>query len=228
MAPGIKKSDLQNYFDEARSWDRDRAREATAQKRMAYGVAMAATAIAVLTLVWHVAAPLKSVEPYVIRVNEASGGVDVVNVVKDTKSITSDEAVSKYFLSEYVRNRESWIRAASNEMFQSVAVLSAPAEQTKLTAERRPDNPESPVSKYINGETVGVRVTKISFINPRVAQLYFTKLVRSGGTSADLKSNWIATINFKYVDKPETEADRLYNPLGFQVVSYRADPEIGQ
>jgi type IV secretion system protein VirB8 len=161
-------------------------------------------------------------------VNEASGGVDVVNVVKDTKSITSDEAVSKYFLSEYVRNRESWIRAASNEMFQSVAVLSAPAEQTKLTAERRPDNPESPVSKYINGETVGVRVTKISFINPRVAQLYFTKLVRSGGTSADMKSNWIATINFKYVDKPETEADRLYNPLGFQVVSYRADPEIGQ
>jgi type IV secretion system protein VirB8 len=113
-------------------------------------------------------------------------------------------------------------------MFQSVAVLSAPAEQTKLTAERRPDNPESPVSKYINGETVGVRVTKISFINPRVAQLYFTKLVRSGGTSADMKSNWIATINFKYVDKPETEADRLYNPLGFQVVSYRADPEIGQ
>jgi type IV secretion system protein VirB8 len=228
MAPGIKTSDLQNYFDEAQSWDRNRAREATAQKRMAYGVAMAATAIAVLTLVWHVAAPLKSVEPYVIRVNEASGGVDVVNVVKDTKSITSDEAVSKYFLSEYVRNRESWIRAASNEMFQSVAVLSAPAEQTKLTAERRPDNPESPVSKYINGETVGVRVTKISFINPRVAQLYFTKLVRSGGTSADMKSNWIATINFKYVDKPETEADRLYNPLGFQVVSYRADPEIGQ
>jgi type IV secretion system protein VirB8 len=228
MAPGIKTSDLQNYFDEAQSWDRNRAREATAQKRMAYGVAVAATAIAVLTLVWHVAAPLKSVEPYVIRVNEASGGVDVVNVVKDTKSITSDEAVSKYFLSEYVRNRESWIRAASNEMFQSVAVLSAPAEQTKLTAERRPDNPESPVSKYINGETVGVRVTKISFINPRVAQLYFTKLVRSGGTSADMKSNWIATINFKYVDKPETEADRLYNPLGFQVVSYRADPEIGQ
>ena len=228
MASGIKTSDLQNYFEEAQSWDRNRAREATAQKRMAYTVAIAATTIAVLTLGWHVVAPLRSVEPYVIRVNEASGGVDVVNVVKDTKSITSDEAVSKYFLSEYVRNRESWIRAASNEMFQSVAVLSAPAEQTKLTAERRPDNPESPVSKYINGETVGVRVTKISFINPRVAQLYFTKLVRSGGTSADMKSNWIATINFKYVDKPETEADRLYNPLGFQVVSYRADPEIGQ
>jgi type IV secretion system protein VirB8 len=228
MASGIKTSDLQSYFEDAQSWDRNRAREALAQKRMAYSVAIGATAVAVLTLGWHVAAPLKSVEPYVIRVNEASGGVDVVNVVKDTKSITSDEAVSKYFLAEYVRNRESWIRAASNEMFRSVAVLSSPPEQTKLTAERRPDNPESPASRYINGETVGVRVTKISFINPRVAQLYFTKLVRSRGTSADIKSNWIATINFKYVDKPETEADRLYNPLGFQVVSYRADPEIGQ
>lgn len=46
------------------------------------------------------------------------------------------------------------------------------------------------------------------------------------GNAPDELSHWVATINFKYVGKPTTEAGRLNNPLGFQVISYRADPEI--
>lgn len=228
MASGVPSGELKSYFDEARSWDHNRAQKAVAERKLAYGVAVAATAVAVATLGWHVAAPLKSVEPYVIRVNQSSGSVDVINVVKRTQEITADEAVSKYFLSEYVRNRESWISSASAELFKAIAVASTPTEQQKLVAERRPENPQSPAFLYRNGENVGVRVTKVTFINKRVAQLYFTKVIRPISGTNDLKSNWVATINFKYVDKPETEADRLYNPLGFQVISYRADPEVAQ
>ena len=226
MASGVLSGDLKRYFDEARSWDHNRAKKAVAERRLAYGVAAAATAVALATLAWHVAAPLKSVEPYVIRVNQSSGSVDVINVVKRTKEITADEAVSKYFLSEYVRNRESWVASASSELFKSVAVASTSSEQQKFVAERRAENPLSPAIVYRNGETVGVRVTKVTFINNRVAQLYFTKIVQQPGGINDARSNWVATINFKYVEKPETEADRLYNPLGFQVISYRADPEV--
>ena len=226
MASGILSGELERYFKEAQSWDHNRAKKAAAERKLAYGVAIAATVVAAATLVWHVAAPLKSVEPYVIRVNQSSGSVDVINVVKRTKEITADEAVSKYFLSEYVRNRESWIASASTELFKAVAVASITSEQQKLVAERRADNPQSPAIVYRNGETVGVRVSKVTFINDRVAQLYFTKIVMLPGSLNGTKSNWVATINFKYVDKPETEADRLYNPLGFQVISYRADPEV--
>jgi type IV secretion system protein VirB8 len=226
MASGVSSGDLKRYFEEARSWDYNRAKKAVAERRLAYGVAAASTAVALATLAWHVAAPLKSVEPYVIRVNQSSGSVDVISVVKRTKEITADEAVSKYFLSEYVRNRESWVASASNELFKAVAVASTSSEQQKLVAERRAENPSSPAIIYRNGETVGVRVTKVTFINDRVAQLYFTKIVQQPGGINDAKSNWVATINFRYVEKPETEADRLYNPLGFQVVSYRADPEV--
>jgi type IV secretion system protein VirB8 len=226
MASGVLSGELERYFKEAQSWDHNRAKKAAAERKLAYGVAIAATVVAAATLVWHVAAPLKSVEPYVIRVNQSSGSVDVINVVKRTKEITADEAVSKYFLSEYVRNRESWIASASTELFKAVAVASITSEQQKLVAERRADNPQSPAIVYRNGETVGVRVSKVTFINDRVAQLYFTKIVMLPGSLNGAKSNWVATINFKYVDKPETEADRLYNPLGFQVISYRADPEV--
>ena len=228
MADGVEPAELLAYFKQARSWDHDRALKAAREKQSAYAIAGMATLLALGAIVWHAVAPLRSVEPYVIRVNQASGGVDIVSVLRKTSEITSDEAVGKYFLSTYVRNRESWIAAASADLFKTVAVLSAPGEQEKLAAERRPENPASPVNLYKNGETIGVRVTSVAFINPRVAQVHFAKLVRSPGIGADVEANWIATINFKYVDTPETEADRLYNPLGFQVVSYRADPEVSR
>lgn len=226
MAVGVEHKELQAYFAEARSWDHDRALKARRERQMAYAVAGVATIVALGAIAWHIASPLRSVEPYVIRVNEVSGGVDVLSVAKRTKEITANEAVGKYFLSQYVRSRESWVAAASAELFKAVTVLSIPSEQEKIASERRPENPLSPVNLYKNGETVGVRVTSVSFISERVAQIHFTKLVRSPGVGPDAVSSWIATINFKYVEKPETEADRLYNPLGFQVVSYRADPEV--
>lgn len=37
--------------------------------------------------------------------------------------------------------------------------------------------------------------------------------------------HWTATITFKYSDAPIKEKDRAVNPLGFQVVAYRDDPD---
>ena len=227
MASGVPSDELLNYFRDARSWDADLARKARRERKLAYGVAAGATALAIAAIAFHVAAPLRTVEPYVIRVDRSLGSVDVVNVVDDTAQVTSDEAVGKYFLSQYVRARESWVAAAADELFRSAAVLSVPEEQQRLAIERRPEAPSAPVNLYANGETVGVRIRNVSFINPRVAQVRFIKLVQRG-TAPEEASDWIATINFRYSDKPATEADRLYNPLGFQVVSYRADPEIAR
>ena len=225
MASGVPSSDLLQYFKDARSWDADNALKARRAQRLAYSVAGGAIALAVSAVAFHVAAPLRTVEPYVIRVDRSLGAVDVVNVVNDTAQITSDEAVGKYFLSQYVRSRESWVRPAADELYRAAAVLSVPQEQQRLAIERRPETPTAPVNIYTNGETVGVRIRNVSFINPRVAQVRYIKLIQRG-TAPQEASDWIATVNFRYSDKPATEADRLYNPLGFQVVSYRADPEV--
>ncbi|WP_245911234.1 type IV secretion system protein [Neisseria iguanae] len=37
--------------------------------------------------------------------------------------------------------------------------------------------------------------------------------------------NWIATIGFEYADQPMGETECRINPLGFQVTSYRINPE---
>lgn len=229
MAQGIKKkSDLDKYFADAKDWDFDRAREANKQKRIAYLVGAGGVAFGLAMLAWHVAAPLRAVEPYVIRVDRQTGGVDVVTRLTNTRDITVDEAVNKFFLSEYVREREAWVPAASREMYRRVVALSVPQEQEKFAGSRRQTNPNAPMNVYKAGEIISASVRNISFINPRVAQVRFTRSVMRAGNVPTETNNWIATINFKYVDRPTTEAGRLDNPLGFQVVSYRADPEIAQ
>src|SRR3546814_16448528 len=89
---------------------------------------------------WHVAAPLRSVEPYVVRVDKLTGGVDVLTRLSGTRDITVDEAVNKFFLSEYVRAREGWNPAAAKETMRRVLSLSVPQEQEKFAVQRRPQN----------------------------------------------------------------------------------------
>jgi type IV secretion system protein VirB8 len=71
-----------------------------------------------------------------------------------------------------------------------------------------------------------VEVRAISFLSSHVANVRFHRLERRGGAAAE--SDWIATVAFHYTRAPMAEADRLRNPLGFQVDSYRADPETGR
>ena len=74
-------AELEAYFQEAASWDADRAAIARRQSRIAWLVAaggwtcaLAASAALMLLM------PLKRVDPFVIRVANATGLVDVVPV----------------------------------------------------------------------------------------------------------------------------------------------------
>ena len=45
------------------------------------------------------------------------------------------------------------------------------------------------------------------------------------GQNTPIAQNWNAIMTFRYTTAPEHEKDRNINPLGFQVVNYRSDPE---
>ena len=66
-------------------------------------------------------------------------------------------------------------------------------------------------------------IRAVSFVSDGVANVRFHRTVRRGPQLEE--SDWIATVAFTYTKAPMAEADRLRNPLGFQVTSYRADPE---
>src|SRR3546814_1848893 len=101
-------------------------------------------------------APLKTVVPYVIRVNQTTGAVDVQTALTQ-RPMRYDEAVTKYFLAQYVRTRESWIPAAAEENFRFVTILSQPAEQQRWARFFSNNNAASPQNAWGKNAAVQAR-----------------------------------------------------------------------
>jgi type IV secretion system protein VirB8 len=224
---GLPTTDLRAYFEEAKRWDHDRLTSAVRSKRLAWTVAACATALAACAVsAVALLAPLKTVAPYVVRVDRASGAVDVLTGLSGRHDEPYEEAVTKSFLAGYVRAREGWLPPAAEANFRQVSIMSTPAEQQRWADAFRPTSATSPQVVYGPTGQVDIEVRAITFVAPQVANVRFHRLERRGGTATE--SDWIATIAFHYTRAPMAEADRLRNPLGFQVDSYRADPETGR
>ena len=228
MAGGVTDGqDLKAYFAEAASWDHDRLIAANRSKRLAWTVASIASGLAV-TGVAAVAmlTPLKTVAPYVVTVDKATGASDITSSMSGDKQITYNEAVAKYFLADYFRNREGWIPQARKEFFDGVLAMSSRDEQARWTAFYSKDNPKSPQSVFTDLDTVFIVIKSVTFVSKNVAQVRFTKSLQRGATTTDTPA--IATITYDTTDTPTTEQQRFKNPLELEVQSYRADLEVTQ
>lgn len=228
MASGVTDGqDLKAYFAEAASWDHDRLIAANRSKRLAWTIAAIASGLAI-TGVAAVAmlTPLKTVAPYVIMVDKATGASEITSSMTGDKQITYNEAVAKYFLADYVRNREGWIPQARQEFFDGVLAMSSRDEQARWTAFYSKDNPKSPQSIFTDLDTVFVAIKSVTFVSKNVAQVRFTKTLQRGTSATDTPA--IATITYDTTDTPTTEQQRFKNPLGLEVQSYRADLEVTQ
>jgi type IV secretion system protein VirB8 len=221
---GVFSHELKPYFEDARRWDEDRLADARRSRRLAWTLAAAAMALSAVAVGAVAAlAPLKTVEPFVVRVDRATGAVDVMTGLKGSDRLTYEEAVTKYFLGTYVRAREGWLPQAAEQNFRQVSIMSTPAEQERWAEAFRPSNPQSPQVAWGPQAESLIDIRAISFVSPKVANIRFHRTLRQAGQANE--SDWIATVAFDYAKAPMAEADRLRNPLGFQVSSYRADPE---
>ncbi|KQW67027.1 conjugal transfer protein TraJ [Phenylobacterium sp. Root77] len=223
---GVWANELRAYFAEARRWDEDRLANARRSAVIAWTAAGASSLLALCgVLALAALTPLKRVEPYVVRVDSATGAVEVMTALKDVEARSYDEAVTKSFLASYVRAREGWLPAAAEADFRQVSLMSSAAEQQRWASVYRAGQPLSPQTQFGPAAEALVEVRAISFIAPGVANIRFHRKVRRGG-APEAASDWIATLAFSYAKAPMREADRLANPLGFQVSSYRVDPEV--
>lgn len=227
MATGVTDENLKEYFERVESWDSQEARQARKEKRRAYIFGGAASVIAIGAIALYIGSPLESVEPYVIRVDERLGAVDVVSVARDTEVITADEAVRKYFLANYVRAREAWIPGANDELYRSVMTQSAVPVAQRFRSSRDPSFARSPAVLYRNGERVNVVIRSVTFLSDEVGQVRFSEIVRGGGIN-ERRSDYLATVTFGFSESPTSDAARFYNPLGFIVTDYRVDSELGR
>lgn len=223
MATKVEKKNFENYLAEAKSWETDKLQALEKSKRTAWIMTICFGVLAFLSvLAVAMLTPLKTAVPYVIRVNDVTGSVDVVNALVDGKT-TYDETMNKYHIQWYVRWRESYSKHFVGDYYKNVGLTSSPTEQGRYAQGISPQNPNSPLNVLGDKGAINITIKSTSFIKSNVALVRYTKEVSNGG-AANL-THWAATVVFQYSGTPMSEQDRAINPLGFQVIEYRNDPD---
>jgi type IV secretion system protein VirB8 len=221
---------LAAYFHEAASWDADRIERAGRAERRAWRVAAAgwlcalASAVALASLV-----PLKSVEPFVVRVDASTGIVDVVPVYAGHSS--APQAVTRYFLTHYVTVCERFNLATAESDYEECGAFHGAQRNQAWSALWNPNNPSSPLNVHRDGSTVRVQVESVSFFERAsgvadLAQVRYLKAERQASGAAERFTHWIATIQYTYTAPSADPRVRRWNPLGFKVVELTSEPEV--
>jgi type IV secretion system protein VirB8 len=232
MESQVMKNDaaLGRYFEEAASWDRDRAAMNERSVRIAWRITIGACALTVMAIAaLMLLMPLKRVDPFVIRVDNSTGIVDVVPVFVGNTEMS--ETVTRYFLDHYVTVCERFNFSTAESDYEECASFHAPARNNAWYALWDRSNPLSPLNLYKDGSNIRAQVGAITFFKrgnggEDLAQIRFTKARRVGGTGSDQVSHWIATVQYVYGELPKDPRVRRWNPLGFKIVDYRAEAEV--
>ncbi len=223
MIKAQPETNLPHYLAAAQAWETDQISRIKKSERRAWTIAIGAGVIAVLAVAAvALLTPLKTVEPFVVRVDKL-GEADVVTLL-DTRTVPASEALDKYWLNSYVNYREEYSKGLAFGNFRATELMSSTAVRDEYYQKVRPDQPQSPTAVYGDKGTVEVEVNNVSFIGKDHAQVRFTRTEkRDVGLNATV-TQWIATISYGYINPPMEEKARLINPVGFQVNDYRLDP----
>lgn len=225
-----KDRELALYFEEAASWDADRAAQSRRSARTAWiaaGAGWVCTGMAAAALM--ILMPLKRVEPFVVRVDNASGVVDVVPIYDGRAELP--ETVTRYFLTHYVTICERFMLATAESDYQECGAFHSAQRNQAWYALWTPTNPHSPLNLNKDGSTVRAQVSSVSFFERAngiadLAQVRYLKVRRAGGNGAEQVSHWIATIQYSYSAPAADPKVRRWNPLGLKIVEFRPEPEV--
>lgn len=214
-----------DYLEVAKAWETDEITRTRQSERRAWIIAGCASVIACLAVASvALLTPLKTVEPFIVKVDHNTGESDVVTLLNQ-KTLGYNEVIDKYFLARYVNYREEFSDATAFPNYEAVSIMSDQNVARAYYEQIRPENPKAPVRVYGETGMVDVSVNSVVFMGTGVAQVRFTRRERLRNSDPWTETHWIATVTYNYVNPPTLEKARLVNPVGFRVNEYRLDPE---
>lgn len=226
---------LERMYQAAAKWFEARVAEdykkkAKSSKRLAIflGVLLGMSLIANMSL-----SPLKTVEPFVIRVDKNSGYVDIVKP-SYSMSDSADVAEDKHFISAYVLAHESYNWASQRANYAFIQLTSSEDVFTPYK--------NFQLSKKGYTEKLGMQQQVKTEINSIVA-LPRSKQDKLSGGDSSIRSyqvrysqtllmadgrpvqdadpiNWISIISINNSNPPKTEGDQWLNPKGYLAVGW--------
>lgn len=218
-------ADRKSYYAEAASWSQDVHGALRASRRIAWIIAGVAAGIALLeAIALATLAPLKTVVPYTITVDRQTGYVETIQGLKPGL-LSQDQAVTESFLAQYVMARETFDTTDLQQNYRKVSSWSQGPARQQYVQLMSANNPQSPVKLIPPTAVVQTTIKSISLLSPTSALVRFETTRSDGGSPPGDRRAWASVIAFRYSGAPLRMEDRLINPLGFQVTSYRRDAE---
>jgi type IV secretion system protein VirB8 len=206
-------------------------------ERRAWWVAFAAIAMAlILAGGYFYMLPLKQKVPYLVMADAYTGTATVARLDGDfaMRGITTRDAVNRSNVAHFVLARESYDLALVNlRDWKTVQTMASSGVKAEYTAMFSSTDPGGWVKQYGSNQSIRVKLLSIQLIGggpgktPRGATVRFQRSLfnKSNGGSRPL-DNKIATVEFTYKQNLEMDdQNRIENPLGFWVTSYRVDDD---
>jgi len=162
----------------------------------------------------------KSLEPYVIEVEQKTGIATVVDQLT-AQNFTGDQMVRKYFINSFVHAASGYDPKTYRQDVEKVRLFSTPSVYSDFR-------------NRINARDLGpnslyeVRIKSVQFIDSNTVQIRTVRQLDNGGSSSDVKTkDEVITMGFYFAPAMNlTMEDRLINPLGFQVNKYLIADEV--
>lgn len=210
-----------------KNWYKDRYQHVLVQRKL-FALTTILSLICTLATVIVIASltPQKTVEPFVIQMDQKSGITQTVDPLT-VKELTANEAVNNFFIVEYIRSRETYNINDLARNYNIVRIMSEPNKvYGEFTQRADPNNPQSNAARLGSSGTRSVQFKSITYLNPQLAQARI--LVEEKGGAGYSQSNKIVLIAFEYIKLSLSNEERYINPLGFRVTDYRVDEDVLQ
>lgn len=226
-----------NIVSSINNWYSDRYNSIVIQRNLMVIVLILSLVLVIASVfvVGNVSSTFK-IQPFVIEVEKKTGITNIVNPLINRELIT-DEVLNKYFITRYIKARESYSSESWRYNYLTVArLLSTPGVYRAFSAFFNKST-ESPIAMYGNRVSTVVSFRSIQFFPPVIdargrtgdprAVVRFTILPDKGFLRGAVNNRIykIVTLTYRYQQTRMSDDDRMENPLGFFITSYRDDVE---
>ena len=222
----------------ARSIDFEVTRELAARlsERRAWIVATCSILLAtILAIGYFFVMPLKEKVPYMVIVDPYAGNSVVARLSDnfDNMTITSNEAINKANISNFITAYESYDWDLWSKRDGLIVYAMAQGDVLKAYGDLYSSKTLSPDVVYGRRKTRRVRIKSLVLTGkdqngaPTGATVRFERLIIDKGFDTPMSAETlIATLEFEYKSNLKMQEEmRIQNPLGFRVKAYRVDPD---
>jgi type IV secretion system protein VirB8 len=179
--------------------------------------------------------PLKEKVPYLVMADAYTGTSTVARLTGNfgEHGITTSEALNKSNIAHFIMARESYDYSQFGQRdWNTVHAMATPMVTSGYARLFTKTNPENPQTLFGKNKSIRVKILSLQLHDPaetggtpKAATVRFQRSLydKGAGVSTPLDSK-IASLEFNYNPNLKMdEPNRVLNPLGFQVTSYRVD-----